>query len=72
MSCIDLFKMIIFDKDLTKSAVYISSSNDQNYIYFYDSNENKFKIKKIDKKLGLSKQNIDLSFLNKVYTKKKL
>lgn len=68
VSCIDLFKLTMSDKDLTKSAIYISSSNDQNFIYFYNSDENKFKIKKIEKNLELDKQGIDLSLINKVYT----
>ena len=68
LPCIDLFKFNIPSEELVNTGIFISSSNNQNFIYFYDLKENKFKIKKIEKDLMLNKQDIDLSRLNKIYT----
>ena len=66
ISCIDLFKFIIPDAELTSSCVYISSSNDQNFIYFNNPENNQLKVQKIEKNIDLKNQGIDL-LLSKKY-----
>ena len=72
LPCIDLFRFIIPNEELIFSGVYISSSNDQNFIYFFDLKVNQFKIKKIEKNRSLDKQDIDLSILKKIYINESL
>ena len=72
LPCIDLFRFIIPNEELIFSGVYISSSNDQNFIYFFDLKVNQFKIKKIEKNKSLDKQDIDLSILKKIYINESL
>lgn len=70
--CIDLFRFIIPDEEFISSGIYISSSNDQNFICFFDLKNNQFKIKKIEKNISLDNQNIDLSLLKKIYVNENL
>ena len=72
LPCIDLFRFIIPNEELIFSGVYISSSNEQNFIYFFDLKVNQFKIKKIEKNRSLDKQDIDLSILKKIYINESL
>jgi len=72
LPCIDLFSFIIPNEELIFSGVYISSSNDQNFFYFFDLKVNQFKIKKIEKNRSLDKQDIDLSILKKIYINESL
>jgi tRNA A37 threonylcarbamoyladenosine modification protein TsaB len=72
LPCIDLFRFIIPSEELMFSGVYISSSNDQNFIYFFDLKVNQFKIKKIEKNKSLDEQDIDLSILKKIYINESL
>jgi len=72
LPCIDLFRFIIPNEELIFSGVYISSSNEQNFIYFFDLKVNQFKIKKIEKNKSLDKQDIDLSILKKIYINESL
>ena len=72
LPCIDLFSFIIPNEELIFSGVCISSSNDQNFIYFFDLKVNQFKIKKIEKNRPLDKQDIDLSILKKIYINESL
>ena len=67
LPCIDLFRFIIPNEELIFSGVCISSSNDQNFIYFFDLKVNQFTIKKIEKNKSLEEQDIDLSILKKIY-----
>ena len=72
LPCIDLFRFIIPSEELMFTGVYISSSNDQNFIYFFDLKVNQFKIKKIEKNKSLDEQDIDLSILKKIYINESL
>jgi tRNA A37 threonylcarbamoyladenosine modification protein TsaB len=72
VSCIDLFRFVIPDKELITSGIYISSSNNQNFIYFFDLKENKFKIKKIETNISLCKQNINFNIFTKIYLNENL
>ena len=70
--CFDLFRFIIPNQELTSSGIYISSSNDQNFVYFFDLKENQFKVKKIEKNVTLDNQGIDISILKKIYVNESL
>tara|TARA_B110000116_G_C16669214_1_gene505401 strand:+ start:211 stop:852 length:642 start_codon:yes stop_codon:yes gene_type:complete len=72
LPCIDLFRFIIPSEELMFTGVYISSSNDQNFIYFFDLKVNQFKIKKIEKNKSLDEQDIDLSILKNIYINESL
>jgi tRNA A37 threonylcarbamoyladenosine modification protein TsaB len=72
LPCIDLYRFIIPSEELMFTGVYISSSNDQNFIYFFDLKVNQFKIKKIEKNKSLDEQDIDLSILKKIYINESL
>ena len=70
--CVDLFKYIIPSDELINSSILISSSNNQNFIHFFDDKNKNFKIKKIENNIPLEKQNINLSLTNKIYTNENL
>jgi len=67
ISCMDIFRLSIKNEKLINSAIYISSSNNQNFIGIFDYKKNLFNIKKIEKNLNLDKQNINLLSVNKIY-----
>ena len=67
ISCADLFRFIIPSNELTTSGIYISSSNDQHFIGFFDIKLNKFKIKKIEKNISLNQQDIHIKSLDRIY-----
>ena len=52
ITCIDLFKYLIPDQELTTTAIYINSSNNQNFFCLYDQKNNIYHISKIEKKLN--------------------
>ena len=72
ISCIDLFRFVIANEELMTSGIYISSSNDQNFIYFFDLRENIFKVKNIETGISLYKQNIDFTVFTKIYLNESL
>jgi len=62
VSCTDLFRYAIKKEQLSSSAIYISSSNNQKFICMYDLKKDEYKITKIEK------QNNTLE-LNKLFFK---
>ena len=72
ISCMDLFRFIIPENKFINSAIYIASSNNQNFIGIFNLKENLFKIKKIEKNLTLDSQKIDFSSINKIYANQSL
>ncbi len=48
ITCLDLFMYLINKEDLHSTAIFISSSNNQNFICVYDPYKNNFKIDKVD------------------------
>lgn len=72
ISCEDLLRFVILDKELESSIIYISSSNKQNFIGFFNSIKNYFEIKKIDNNISFEMQGIDLSLIQKIYTNESL
>ena len=48
ISCVDLFKYIISEDDRNKSAIYINSSHEQNFICLYSKEKNSYKIDKCE------------------------
>ena len=48
LSCLDILLYIIDQSQIKSAAIFISSSNNQNFIYTYDPYQNLFKVKKID------------------------
>ena len=67
ISSMDLFRLSITNDKLINSAIYVSSSNNQNFIGIFDSKNNSFVMKKIEKDFKLEKQNINLTSVNKIY-----
>jgi len=50
ISCVDLFRYLIKKEELISSAIFITSSNNQNFFCFYDIKQNKHIINKIENK----------------------
>ena len=67
LSCTDLFQLIIPNEELLYTGIYVSSSNDQNFICLFNKKESQFKIQKIEKNISFDKQGINVSSLNKIY-----
>ena len=71
VSCFDLFNYIILEDDnLQTSAFFITSSNNQRFIYLFNSKANKYKVYKIEKDNMLESENIP--FINTIYTNDEL
>jgi len=71
VSCFDLFSYIILeDKNLQTSAFFITSSNNQRFIYLFNSKANKYEVYKIEKDNMIESENI--SFINTIYTNDEL
>ena len=67
LSCLDLYRNYINNKDLKKSAFFIVSSNDQKFICVYDIKKNMHKIIKIENEkdiLNLIHMNIKTIYSN--------
>ena len=67
LSCLDLYRNYINNKDLKKSAFFIVSSNDQKFICVYDIKKNMHKIIKIENEkdiLNLIHMNIKKIYFN--------
>lgn len=54
LTCIQLFKNEIKNEDLKKTAIYITSSNNQNFICLYNLDKNNYDIHKTDQNTNLS------------------
>ena len=54
LSCTELFHNEIKTKNLDKTAIYITSSNNQKFICLYDLNNNNYKILKTNNDINLS------------------
>lgn len=72
VSCEDLLRFAILDEELKNSIIYISSSNKQKFIGFFNIKKNYFEIKKIENNNLIDLQNIDLSLIKKIYTNEDL
>ena len=71
VSCFDLFNYIILEDDnLQTSAFFITSSNNQRFIYLFNSKANKYEVYKIEKDNMLESENIP--FINNIYTNDEL
>ena len=68
ISCPDLLRFAIPEEELQYSVIYISSSNDQNFIGFYNIYKKNFEIKKIEYNNSFDMQGFDLSLIKKIYT----
>ena len=68
LSCEDLFRFVIPKEELGISIIYITSSNNQNFLGVFDSKKNEFKIQKIDKNIAFDELNIDFSSAKKIFT----
>ena len=67
LSCIELFRYVIKNEELSSSVIYITSSNNQNFFYFYSLKKNKYIINKIendDNPLELHQLSIKKIFIN--------
>jgi len=70
LSCVDLFRHFIKKKDLKSSAIYICSSNNQNFYCTYHQLKNTYEISKIEKIQDFN--NLNQSQISKIYTNSKL
>ncbi len=70
LSCVDLFRHFIKKKDLKSSAIYICSSNNQNFYCIYNQLKNTYEINKIEKIQDFN--NLNQSQISKIYTNSKL
>ena len=70
LSCVDLFRHFIKKKDLKSSAIYICSSNNQNFYCIYNELKNTYEINKIEKIQDFN--NLNQSQISKIYTNSKL
>lgn len=60
VSCFDLLKLHLMNKDISSAVMYICSSNNQNYICYYNKDTNMHDIKKIEKnEINLKIKNIN-------------
>jgi len=65
ISCLDLYLYSIAQDQLDSSALYVGSSNNQNFIYLYDK-KNGFIVKKIEKNKNIS--GLENLFLKQIVT----
>ena len=70
LSCVDLFRHFIKKKHLKSSAIYICSSNNQNFYCIYNELKNTYEINKIEKIQDFN--NLNQSQISKIYTNSKL
>tara|TARA_Y100001970_G_C14219547_1_gene851795 strand:- start:617 stop:1252 length:636 start_codon:yes stop_codon:yes gene_type:complete len=54
LSCVDLYRYCVDEKDLESSALFICSSNDQNFFCLYENDKNIHKIYKVENENNLS------------------
>ena len=66
ISCLDIFLYLISSKDYNKSAFFIKSSNNQNFLYVYSSIEKKYILSKVEKNFFFNR---DVNFVfNRLYS----
>ena len=70
LSCVNLFRYFIKKIDLKSSAIYICSSNNQNFLCIYNHLKNTYEINKIEKIQDFN--NLNQSQISKIYTNSKL
>ena len=63
--CVDLYLYAIHQDQLHASALFVGSSNNQNFIYLYDK-KNGFIVKKIEKNMNIPE--LENSFLKQIIT----
>ncbi|MDC1296544.1 tRNA (adenosine(37)-N6)-threonylcarbamoyltransferase complex dimerization subunit type 1 TsaB [Alphaproteobacteria bacterium] len=69
ISCIDLISFAIRNSNLSSVAIFISSSNNQKFMCFYDKIYKEFKIEKIEKNQIFDNQKID--YVKQIFTNDK-